>query len=491
MGRIIMRMLAALTAVSLLVGGLWLLDGVRADRDPEMVMRDQWLGAYLGGNKLGFGHLTTERVRAGGRDMAVVRLTASVRAAAMLGAGAAEIAYRLVQKMDPKTLAPLSVESLMDMNGTVSRTRVKFTADAAEWEILQGGIRRTGSVPLERGKPLVADLGFLIRPPARERSEFAYFSFLGLAWAEGRVEPIETDLPEGAVAGTSAVTTVGLMRTYYDADGRIVSAALPMNIRLKAEPRADAQDLGSEEYVPPLALGTGFGGKSSRVIRRPSQVTRMVAVLKGLKAGSVPEVEGRQQVSETEEGGIRVDVRADDARRAEGQAPALPVAGPDPRWLAAEPFIEVGTPAIKKATAEALAGEVNSARAATRIAEWVLANIEFEDELGPIRSAEDVLALGRGVCRDFANLYVAMARTAGLPSRVAQGLVYAQGGFYLHVWAESYVGRWVPVDPTRAHDPVDATHITLSLGAVSDAWDTTRYEGDLTVDITRVEPEDE
>jgi len=144
MGRIIVRMLAALTAVSLLVGGLWLVDRVRADRDSEAEMRDQWLGAYLGDSKLGYGHLTTELERAGGRDMAVVRLTASVRAAAMLGAGAAEITYRLVQKMDPRSLAPLSLESLMDMNGTVSRTRVKFTADAAEWEILQGGIRRTG-----------------------------------------------------------------------------------------------------------------------------------------------------------------------------------------------------------------------------------------------------------------------------------------------------------------------------------------------------------
>ena len=65
-----------------------------------------------------------------------------------------------------------------------------------------------------------------------------------------------------------------------------------------------------------------------------------------------------------------------------------------------------------------------------------------------------------------------MARAAGIPSRIAVGLVYVHGAFYYHAWPEVYLqqgsgrGLWLPVDPTLNQFPADATHIRLARGGL-------------------------
>ena len=65
-----------------------------------------------------------------------------------------------------------------------------------------------------------------------------------------------------------------------------------------------------------------------------------------------------------------------------------------------------------------------------------------------------------------------MARAAGLPARIAVGLVYLRGAFYYHAWPEVYLaespqrGLWLPVDPTLNQFPADATHIRLVRGGL-------------------------
>jgi transglutaminase-like putative cysteine protease len=62
-------------------------------------------------------------------------------------------------------------------------------------------------------------------------------------------------------------------------------------------------------------------------------------------------------------------------------------------------------------------------------------------------------------------LYTALARAAGIPTRMAGGIVYLEGvGFLYHAWAESDVGGWVSVDPTFDQVGIDATHIKLVEG---------------------------
>ncbi len=111
-----------------------------------------------------------------------------------------------------------------------------------------------------------------------------------------------------------------------------------------------------------------------------------------------------------------------------------------------------------------------------------------DPSIGVIRSATDVYGRRRGVCRDYATLYTAIARAAGLPTRLCAGIVYSQGRFYYHAWAESYVGKWVAFDPTLYQpsigaEYVDATHIKFAQGDVTGMLNVVSIVGRLKIKV--------
>jgi hypothetical protein len=102
---------------------------------------------------------------------------------------------------------------------------------------------------------------------------------------------------------------------------------------------------------------------------------------------------------------------------------------------------------------------------------------------GVPRSAVDILNKPSGVCRDYAILYTALARAAGIPTRLVAGLVYMNGSFYYHAWAESFVGEWVPFDATLSTDFVDATHIKLTEGHATSMFVMAQIIGKLKAEV--------
>jgi hypothetical protein len=100
-----------------------------------------------------------------------------------------------------------------------------------------------------------------------------------------------------------------------------------------------------------------------------------------------------------------------------------------------------------------------------RILDWIRRHVRRSPV--DVFSALDVLEAGEAECQGHAYLYAALARAMGIPTRVANGLVYSQDlrGLVYHSWAESLVdGSWLAVDPTFAQIPADATHIKLLEG---------------------------
>lgn len=63
-------------------------------------------------------------------------------------------------------------------------------------------------------------------------------------------------------------------------------------------------------------------------------------------------------------------------------------------------------------------------------------------------TAEEALALGKGVCQDEAHILIALLRMAGWPARYVCGLFVGEGA--THAWVEYYQdGYWYGLDPTR------------------------------------------
>jgi len=156
-------------------------------------------------------------------------------------------------------------------------------------------------------------------------------------------------------------------------------------------------------------------------------------------------------------------------------------AGPIPddieRALLSEPFIESDAPEIVAETAKALerVGENATARKkAELLVRYVNAALEKKPTMS-IPSAVEVLRTRVGDCNEHTALYVAMARAAKIPSRVAIGLVSMRGAFYYHAWPEVFVGDaksttdgktgvWIPVDPTLNQFPADVSHVRMARG---------------------------
>jgi transglutaminase-like putative cysteine protease len=85
-----------------------------------------------------------------------------------------------------------------------------------------------------------------------------------------------------------------------------------------------------------------------------------------------------------------------------------------------------------------------------KVPEWVNSRLKYvPGSSDPIDGAVDTLLAGRGVCRDYAHLVVALLRAVFVPARLVS--VYAPGCFPMdfHAVAEAFVdGRWRAVDAT-------------------------------------------
>src|SRR5205814_2129834 len=84
---------------------------------------------------------------------------------------------------------------------------------------------------------------------------------------------------------------------------------------------------------------------------------------------------------------------------------------------------------------------------ARRINAWVYDSLRPVVTIG-IPSALHVLRTRRGDCNEHTQLFVALARAAGIPARSVAGLAYVDGKFYYHAWPEVLLRGWVAVDPT-------------------------------------------
>lgn len=82
-------------------------------------------------------------------------------------------------------------------------------------------------------------------------------------------------------------------------------------------------------------------------------------------------------------------------------------------------------------------------------------------------TAVEALTQGKGVCQDFAHLFIACARAIGAPARYVSGYYLRSDGDEQvagHAWAEAYVGDlgWVGFDPAHGVSPGER-HVRLAI----------------------------
>lgn len=143
------------------------------------------------------------------------------------------------------------------------------------------------------------------------------------------------------------------------------------------------------------------------------------------------------------------------------------------RELRAEPLLEVAHPAIAALAKRLRAREVLVDQVARNLVTWVHDSVRTEPAIA-LPSAVATLRSRSGDSHEHAQLFVALARAAGIPARTVSGAVLASGRFHYHAWAEVRLQEWIGVDPTTGQFPVDASHLRLLVGGLGAQAELTR-----------------
>jgi transglutaminase-like putative cysteine protease len=268
--------------------------------------------------------------------------------------------------------------------------------------------------------------------------------------------------------------------------------ALDMSVTAPGASAPGAND-GSPGYTPPADFAVATAISTDKPITNPRRVRTLRVTVAGVpdRKQILSDARQKEELLPTADPAagatVRVEIRV--APFDAAQAEKLPVKNPElAPYLQKGAYLDTEDAALRDTAARLRGGETNLYRVATTIRNWVHQQMTPDASIGVPRSATDILARRRGVCRDYATLYTALARAAGVPTRLCSGIVYGDGKFFYHAWAESWVGQWVAFDPTlyapqQGADFVDATHIKFAQGDVTGMFDVVSIVGKLRITV--------
>jgi hypothetical protein len=277
----------------------------------------------------------------------------------------------------------------------------------------------------------------------------------------------------------------GITTTSWITDtGEIVREESPMGLISILEP--------SE-----VAMKLGVSGKMQEdMLEAAAIVPRMAPRMRIVEARNVKKLRLRLYGVDLSSADVEGSGQTLDGEFVELIDPRDLVAGPAPadldRYLVPEPFIESDAPEIKAEAERMVAGVTGARERAERLTREVNTLVEKKPTVS-LPSALEVLRTKVGDCNEHTALFVALARSIGIPARINVGLVYVHGAFYYHAWPEVYIdegkgrGLWLPVDPTFDQFPADATHVRLARGGLDKQASILPMFGKTTMYVSEVE----
>jgi hypothetical protein len=350
-----------------------------------------------------------------------------------------------------------------------SRSEARIAGGAAEISYRSRSERWTMRLPLPEGVRFDAGHGLLAGWDRRAPLEFQDFNLAATA-----VERVVIEPAPGATADAEGRIAVlrkrydgrelrSVARLLLDRDNRVIEVTQPSfgtGITFRPTDRATA-------LRPRPAYSVMRGAVVQAPYRIPGSALRgHIRYHFGFRDGiafDLPQT-GEQRVTPGSPNEVRVDICAacgpglagdDEAARARALRPT--------RWLQSD------HPRLRAIAAPFARMDVSDARRMERLAvraRQLMPRVEF----GGHYSALETLARRAGDCTEAAVLLAALGRAAGIPTRVASGLVYSRDAYHgvgnvftPHSWVLAYVdGEWRSFD--SALEYFDATHIAVVVG---------------------------
>ncbi|MFM7149362.1 MAG: transglutaminase-like domain-containing protein [Gemmataceae bacterium] len=225
---------------------------------------------------------------------------------------------------------------------------------------------------------------------------------------------------------------------------------------------------GTPGQGAPVATAVDIGARSliplDRTIFRPYQTQAVgyrFTVREEDDPASLVVNDDHQEVKNVSGG--RFDLLVHPVRNAATGGAASPTPGPE--YLSSSFFLDHDKPQIKELAQRILSEETDPWNRARKIERWVKNNLR-NDNSAPLVPASQIATGLKGDCRHHSFLTAALARSVGIPSRTAIGLLYVNRGgprLGFHMWTEVFIdGKWLGLDSTLGQGGVSACHIKVT-----------------------------
>jgi transglutaminase-like putative cysteine protease len=159
--------------------------------------------------------------------------------------------------------------------------------------------------------------------------------------------------------------------------------------------------------------------------------------------------------------------------RVERRAPSGASPGPAAEeFLKPNGFIQSDDKLIVDKAVEIAGGIKDPWEKCRKLERWVYEKMAHGDFSVAFATASDTIRSLKGDCTEHGVLLAALCRAAGVPARVAMGLVYVDSlqSFGYHMWAEVNLGgEWYGIDGTIGEGSVGGEHIKITDGSLKGA----------------------
>ena len=435
--------------------------------------RQEWSGIYLKGSKIGYSSSELKRIEEGYHITEEVFMDLTVMDMPQRVQTHINVVADADMRLQMFSFRLTSGIIRMSVSGTVQGQRMRLN-------IFTGGKNEMREIPLKEPPVLTNSIRyFLLKRGIKPGMNYSqpFFDPLTLSTRTMQVqvldkEPIDINGVRHdcykVQTSFQGITTA----SWVNEQGETLREESPMGLVLVREERDQA-------------LEKGWGDKPDIIAGSSIKVSRVFSVqglsflklrLKNVSLEGFVLNAGRQRLA-----GDTVEIRREEISPVEMRQTTFSWPDMAP-FLEATPFIQSDNPVILDFVKQQIGTQKNAYLVVRTLTGWVYRNIEKKPTLS-IPSALEVLATKQGDCNEHAVLLTALCRAAGVPCRVAAGLVHLNGSFFYHAWCEVFLGRWLSVDPTMDQVPADVSHIKFVDGDLENQISILRLIGKLEIDV--------
>lgn len=127
----------------------------------------------------------------------------------------------------------------------------------------------------------------------------------------------------------------------------------------------------------------------------------------------------------------------------------------DYQYLKSSGYVDSESPEVTKIVETITNEKMTDLQKANAIHKWVTGNISYDYKayaagISAVNTTSSVIESKVGICRDYAFIFAALARNAGIPTKIVYGdALNSKKTLERHAWNEAYVnGKWINIDTT-------------------------------------------